>query len=222
MKGIEVKVGNDATYAITNNVEADAKVYNVTKPLIKWVQLWEGGPYWADRNVGASSETDYGEYFAWGKVEPKSEDSKDNYAWGTWDAQTKYNSTDGKTTLDLEDDAAYWNWGGNCRMPTQSELQELLDNTNDRWTEIGSVNGRAFRGKANTDYTSNSIFLPFAGYRSGSPGNAYGYYYGYYWSSSLDSSSNYAWALEFGTEDARVYDFVRSRGQSIRPVRDNL
>ena len=30
------------------------------------VQLWEGGPYWADRNIGADKPWDYGLYFWWG------------------------------------------------------------------------------------------------------------------------------------------------------------
>ncbi len=30
------------------------------------VQLWEGGPYWADRNIGAEDPRDYGLYFWWG------------------------------------------------------------------------------------------------------------------------------------------------------------
>ena len=30
------------------------------------VQLWEGGPYWAECNVGASSPHEYGYYFWWG------------------------------------------------------------------------------------------------------------------------------------------------------------
>ena len=30
------------------------------------VQLWEGGPYWAECNVGASKPEDYGYYFWWG------------------------------------------------------------------------------------------------------------------------------------------------------------
>ena len=30
------------------------------------VQLWEGGPYWADTNIGAEKPEDYGFYFWWG------------------------------------------------------------------------------------------------------------------------------------------------------------
>ena len=30
------------------------------------VQLWEGGPYWADRNIGAKKPEDNGLYFWWG------------------------------------------------------------------------------------------------------------------------------------------------------------
>ena len=32
------------------------------------VQLWEGGPYWADTNIGAENPWDYGYYFWWGDI----------------------------------------------------------------------------------------------------------------------------------------------------------
>ena len=32
------------------------------------VPLWEGGPYWADRNIGAERPEDYGYYFWWGEA----------------------------------------------------------------------------------------------------------------------------------------------------------
>ena len=33
--------------------------------LVKWVQLWENGPKFAEYNIGASSATDFGGYFVW-------------------------------------------------------------------------------------------------------------------------------------------------------------
>ena len=32
------------------------------------VQLWEGGPFWADRNIGAEEPWEYGDYFWWGDI----------------------------------------------------------------------------------------------------------------------------------------------------------
>lgn len=87
------------------------------------------GNKWAKMNIGATKATEKGSYFAWGEVAPKT-----NYVWGTYEwgssatAVTKYNNSDKKTTLDITDDAAAINWGGNWVMPTEDDWQELLDN----------------------------------------------------------------------------------------------
>ena len=101
------------------------------------------GTLWANMNVGAESIIDAGDPFAWGEVETKETCSVTNYKWYNvtgWTGSspnydiTKYNTSslgvvDNKTKLDLVDDAAYVNWGGDWRMPTKAELQELKDNT---------------------------------------------------------------------------------------------
>lgn len=88
---------------------------------------------WAPWNVGATSAGEAGAYFAWGEITAKSEYEWSTYKWTEdgGDTFTKY-TTDGKTTLDSEDDAATANWGGKWRMPTLAELQELSDNCT--WT----------------------------------------------------------------------------------------
>ena len=90
---------------------------------------------WATCNVGASSPEEYGDYFAWGEVEPKSiyDFSTYKYCNGSETTLTKYNysssygTVDNKTTLELSDDAARANWGGSWRMPTDAELTELRE-----------------------------------------------------------------------------------------------
>ncbi|MCR4582630.1 MAG: hypothetical protein K5764_03640, partial [Prevotella sp.] len=124
--------------------------------------------------------------------------------------------TDDKTVLDMEDDAAHANWGGDWRMPTIAEFDELLANTTSEWTSVNGVNGYKFTSNTN----GKSIFLPAAGsrwdgelYDTGSDG--------YYWSSALgESYPNNARSLSFysgyvGTSD---HDY-RYGGQSVRPVR---
>lgn len=70
-----------------------------------------------------------GDYFAWGEVETKTSYTWNTYKWGsTQNSITKYNLSDNKTILDLEDDAASVNMGGNWRMPTYDELEELSKN----------------------------------------------------------------------------------------------
>ena len=70
-------------------------------------------------------------------------------------------------------DPATANWGGNWRMPTAEEVEELLENC--KWEFVGN----GYRVSSKVEGNSNSIFLPAAGFRYGSQwygnGNA-GYY----------------------------------------------
>ena len=183
------------------------------------------GLLWATCNVGATSPEDYGDYFAWGETQPK-----DTYDWstyqycnGSYNTLTKYCSnssygyngfTDNLTTLLPEDDAATANWGGNWRMPTKEEFQELYNNTTVTWTTQNGVNGRLF-----TASNGNSLFLPAAGGRYDSSLLDAGIY-GDYWSSSLDTDYLLlAWLLYFGSDDYGMYSDSRYCGQSVRPVR---
>lgn len=182
------------------------------------------GIKWATCNVGANSPEDYGDYFAWGETEPK-----DYYDWstykyfnGSYDTMTKYftdsdyGTVDNKTTLELTDDAAHVNWGGNWRMPTKAEQDELrnTDNCTWEWTTLNGVEGYKVISKKN----GNSIFLPAAGYRYDDSLH-YAGSYGLYWSSSLNTSSGYyAYRLSFGSDYVGCYYRYRYLGQSVRPV----
>ena len=181
------------------------------------------GLKWASFNVGASKPEEYGCYYAWGETEEKDVYGDwTTYKWsnGSSDSLTKYcttssqGSVDNKTVLDLEDDVAHVKWGGNWRMPTQDEVNELLDNTTSEWTNLNGVNGRKFTSKTN----GNSIFLPATGvfWDSGIFNAGSG---GWYWSSSLYESNPYrSFDLNFGSEDAGCYNNNRTDGRTVRPV----
>ena len=65
---------------------------------------------WATMNIGASAPEEYGEYFAWGETEPKTDYSWKTYKWcnGSDDIMTKYctspayGNDDDKIVLDLD------------------------------------------------------------------------------------------------------------------------
>ena len=186
------------------------------------------GLLWATCNVGADSPEDYGDYFAWGETQPKSDYSWGTYQYcnGSYNTLTKYCTrsdygyngfTDNLTTLLPEDDAATANWGNGWRMPTQAEFQELLDNTTVTWTTQSGVNGRLF-----TASNGNSLFLPAAGYRNGTSLNVAGTY-GFYWSSSLRTDyPDRAWVLRIRSDDYGMFcECLRLSGQSVRPVRSS-
>ncbi|MCR4918435.1 MAG: hypothetical protein K5928_01270 [Prevotella sp.] len=186
---------------------------------------------WATMNVGASSATDYGDYYAWGETTTKS-----SYLWrtykycnGSYSTLTKYNNSssygtvDNKTTLEPADDVAHVKWGGNWRMPTYSELLELYDNCDRTWyeegnTEFGGVAGWKVTSKKD-GYTDKYIFLPAAGFRADTVLDCAGSD-GYYWSSSLNEADpNSAHDLYFYSSGHGLsYGSHRCYGYSVRPV----
>lgn len=179
------------------------------------------GTLWADRNIGADSPEDYGDYFAWGETATKSTYSWDTYKWcnGTSDSQTKYctkdsyGTVDDLTTLESEDDAATANWGKQWRMPTYEEMNELRTECTWTWTTQNSVNGYKVTGP-----NGNSIFLPAAGARH----NSVLYHVGssgYYCSGSLyESDPSYAWYLYFSSSSYYSNDYSRRFGYPVRAV----
>ena len=180
---------------------------------------------WATFNVGAKSETDYGDYFAWGETAPKEDYNWDTYKWAKYDEEaydyvmTKYNGTDDITILQPEDDAATANWGYDWRTPTSKESKELNDYC--AWTLTTKKDGK---GNNVTGYTvtskenGNSIFLPAAGIRWGidlpDTGES-----GYYWSSSLNSSIPFKANNFFFNSALRLWtSAMRYAGIPVRPV----
>ena len=176
---------------------------------------------WATMNIGAVSPEDYGDYFTWGEIEPKDEYRSGNYKWYNWRSGkfTKYGTdsevgvVDHKLTLDMEDDAAHMNWGGNWRMPTMIECTEL--DTNCRWT-LTSRNGVI--GYEIIGPNGNSIFLPAAG--SNYSGLDHQGVQGRYWARNLNEYlSDYAIVLYFDSSYYyEVTSSYRALGLSIRPV----
>lgn len=104
------------------------------------------GKKWALLNIGAQKEaSESGNYYAWGEIAPKSNYTKDTYKWGSnANAPTKYNSTDGKTRLDLTDDVAVMNWGGKWHIPTIDDWNELKNNCHIEY--VGNYNNSGKRG----------------------------------------------------------------------------
>jgi len=178
---------------------------------------------WANMNVGATKDSDFGTYYAWGETKPKSYYSWDTYTLGRGDTKflVKYNFNDKKTQLVPADDAARANWGGEWRMPTVEEFDELVnpDNCEWEWTNKDGVNGYKVTGKK----TGNSIFLPITGFRF-YEGVQFRAIKGIYWSSTLYTGNpNKAWCLMFDFSDVNVHfgnlSSNRFSGRCIRAVR---
>ena len=167
--------------------------------------------YWAACNLGASSPEDYGDYYAWGEVETKENYNWLTYKWGTSNNITKYNSVDNKTILDLEDDAAHVNLGGNWRMPTLDEWFYLNVHCGFQWTTQNGVEGCRL-----TAPNGNSIFLPAAGQWGDTKPVDAGFCF--YWSSSLNTKKPY-YAKSYSIyREGLLRPDNRCNGYSIRPV----
>ena len=184
------------------------------------------GTLWATCNVGANAPEEYGDYFAWGEIEPK-----DTYNWATYkycngesnqltkycdSASFGYNGfTDNLTTLLSEDDAATANWGNGWRMPTLAEWNELFVNTTHTWTTQNGVKGCLF-----TASNGNSLFLPAAGHRWYDALYVVGMFCEY-WSSSLYTDRSYDGFAFFYYHwgDYGMASNDRINGLSVRPVR---
>ena len=235
----ENKAQHDTYIAGSNYIEpyvgydTENVYYNKIDPFNGHAYVEIGGLKWATMNVGATSETDYGLYFAWGDTQGYtasqvgSGEGKKYFGWADYKygngtsspgatGMTKYNSTDGKTVLDLEDDAARANWGGEWRMPTTAEFQALGDAVDTAWTQVNDVYGILCTDKTDS---SKTLFFPAAGCCN--EGSVTGIRYdGDYLSSSLNTDSRqFAYYFGFSSYGALWDDYVyRYYGYAVRPV----
>ena len=188
---------------------------------------------WATFNVGATKPEEYGGYYAWGETEPKTVYKWDTYKWcdESQNSLTKYCNdadygfegfTDTLKVLAIEDDVAHVERGGNWRMPTSAELEELWKHCEWVWYDAGNTEFNGVAGFKVTSFKEGYehcfIFLPAAGKRSATSLYDDGSYAGY-WSSSLYSLTYYAEDFS-GLEEVWLETgfSTRENGMTIRPV----
>jgi hypothetical protein len=160
---------------------------------------------WAAYNVGASSPEEYGGYYGW--ADPTGTKTSTNLS--------DYPSANPPSNISgTSYDIARAKWGGNWRLPTKAEQQELVDKCTWTWTTYKGVEGMKVTGP-----NGNSIFLPAAGGRGGTDVGSVGTY-GNYWSGTLNEcSANFAYNLGFGNNGyLYVGIYYRINGFTVRPV----
>ncbi len=198
---------------------------------VDWLQLWENGPKYAAHNMGATSPTGFGDYYNWGGITPNGDGIK-------WE-QDNASAADG--VLEGEFDTATYLWGSKWRMPAPEELEALVgvdlgafvtgDKCIAEWIdgetetyENTSVVGLLCTGVY--EYSSNSVFLPAAGYcikEVNDKGNSsigsvqHTNYTGYYWSNT-PNGVRYAKYLFIRWDGLSMYDNFLFRGCSVRPL----
>ena len=160
------------------------------------------GLKWADCNIGAEKETDYGLYFQWGDTE-----GYDDVYHSTWetcpgnegnatynvDSITEWDKANlNNGVLKPEVDAATVHLGSNWRMPTLDDIAELYRNTINELVEIDGVRGRKFTSKSDP---SKYIFFPFGGFITGGTFHHHGVEFNLWVSSAYPSNSKGACAM---------------------------
>lgn len=160
------------------------------------------GTKWATMNVGATSETDYGNHYQYGK-------GAGQYAATSGDSD--YSGIE--NPLDSSVDTAAQVWHGSWHMPTKAQMEELTANTTYQW--VTNYKGSGVNGGTFTATNGAVLFLPAVGYWEfgdqfgvGSNGN--------YWSSSPSESFSYHLYFDNGSVEASMVE--RRDGHSVRPV----
>ena len=160
------------------------------------------GTKWATMNVGASSPTDYGNYYQYGK-------GADDYS--VTSGQSKYSGTE--NPLALSADTANQVWGGQWHMPTLTQVNELFNETTCSLTTVNGIYGAKL-----TAQNDNYIFIPAAGRYDGNVLGNVGKHV-YVWTST--PRENYtAYNLYVSDSYQRAYDNLRIFGFSVRAVID--
>ena len=227
---------DDNTYSFDINIEEDdgwsagtQYIYNVTvtteeeSSSATSVNGYEAvdlgvSVLWATMNVGASSEEGYGDYYAWGEIDVPSDG-----IYSTSNCKLCGNTTVEDISGNATYDVARAKWKDPWRMPTKTEVQELIDGCTWTWGAMKDEDGNDVNGYYVTG-NDNSIFLPAAGFNYSTSGTATSVNTaGGYWSSTyytFNSTKAYSTFLQFTSSTKTVYRRYCYYGCSVRAVCD--
>lgn len=162
-----------------------------------------------NHNYGASAPEDAGNYYAFGETTDKGQyDYNSTYKF--------YSTYPGDDIRLTDNDVAHLRLGEAFSIPNYTEMRMLTDSCTWKWMSVNGTNGYKVTGK-----NGNSIFIPAAGYRSGTNTNSY-LSGGYYRTSSLvGNGEKRNWYLFFNNNSKSIPTGSTGEptlGMSIRPV----
>ena len=172
------------------------------------------GVLWGSQNMGAQRPADLGTKYAWGETETKDEFSYNNYKDKDY-TRYNYETPDGKYILDPDDDVANTELGGDWRMPTVWDYQELREYCTWEMRSGKNEGGYIVTSKVN----GNKIFIPY--YKVS-------YFLRWddctsqYWTSILEQKQD-AYAARIGEDSGKeiysVSPYDRALSALVRPVK---
>lgn len=219
--------GNEvvAKYSVT---QANKVVFEESEDY-QYVEI--AGLKWAKKNVGAETEKDYGDYFAWGETEPRYTSYKRSGSDITFEAwKTAYVAGYSETKkptftgnkLDAAHDAATANWGSPWRTPTKAEFIAMFNATTWTWDETDK--GYYVTNKDETllaDKSNALLFFPAAGFIGGLEDKTINTR-GNYWSADkYDTERAYAMRYYITNSELNAQSYFEIYlGCSVRPVKN--
>lgn len=157
---------------------------------------------WASFNLGATEETGRGFLVGWGDNTAVNESENPNFY---------PKKTPPASIVESDYDLAKVMWGGDWRLPTDAEFQELIDACEWTWNDEKL-------GYEATASNGQTLFFPVTSYREGHAVVESDALKGYYWTGFLSQNTRQALAAKFGGETPSIVGANRFWGLAIRPV----
>ena len=235
----KLKVFIDSNDGIRANIQAvkeavieRSKIYhleftpNLGSDEHECIQLWENGPYWSTKFMGATDLNSVPMFFPWGATngaiwngnEKAFNSNIGQYTFNQWYWEATVNIDEGDTSnptkLGADRDAAAQIWGNGWRLPTLEECTKLctLDNEYD-------PDGKVFYIVSSLN-AADALALQASGYASEDARQSKGTWVGF-WSNQATGKKNRAKTVVLrSTNPPQVLDQSMYLGWHILPVRD--
>lgn len=237
----EEEVAEDGSYVIMSNgttliIDPDdySKVSDhweqVDMVLNGFVDLGlPSGTLWSTVNVGAQTPFQRGQYFSWGNIEgyvaSYNEGDYSGEIVGYSFIQNNYELTNGyqlSGSIPIENDAAVDIMGGEWRIPTDTQFQELFDNCTITWVTKNGVDGKLFTSNIN----GKTLFIINNGYGNATTLESPKYEAAYWTNAEDDVDTSKALSLALGTSILSsltpIHPEEKRFGFGIRAVKSSI
>lgn len=219
-------VGEIVTDDAIFNIAIEDDEVTIEKISIDYVDLGlPSGTLWATKNIGAQHSTQRGYYFSWGNLEgyvaSYTEGDYQGTIVGYSFIQDNYELTSGyqlSESISVENDAAYDNLGGEWRIPSDTQFQELIDNCTITWVTRNGIPGKLFTSNIN----GRTLFIVNNGYGNATTLDSPMYQAAYWTNVEDEVNTNKALAFALSTSIlpnlTTIHPEEKRFGFGIRPV----